>query len=119
MTNDETFIREFDQAFTSGNLTWIAEHVVEDIEWTVIGEPALKGKQALLDGISQMMAQPLEEHQLLRVVANQQWAVVEGTMEMEVEQGIRHAFSVCDLYDLEDGKVKALTTYVVDRGEVK
>ncbi|MCM3759784.1 nuclear transport factor 2 family protein [Alkalihalobacillus oceani] len=119
MTKFETFIREFDEAFTSGNLSWIAEHVTEDIEWTVVGEPTVKGKQALLDGVSQMMAQPLEEHQLLRVVADQQIAVVEGTMEMEVEQGVKHAFSVCDLYDLEDGKVKALTTYVVDRGEVK
>ncbi|WP_394119979.1 nuclear transport factor 2 family protein [Planococcus donghaensis] len=115
------FFRRFNGAFFQGDRQFIEESIAEDIVWTMVGSEPIKGKQAFLDvafgvddGYTDM------EYTTELSLTNGREAALKGKMIRKGTGEVPKVYAYCDFYVLdveEEGKVKEMTTFVVELKE--
>ena len=90
------FLKDFNVAFGKGNTKFLADHVTDDIVWTMVGDKNIEGKECIIE----------------KVVTHGKEGAVNGIMKME--NGKEYAFS--DFYEFKNStstEVKTITSYVI------
>lgn len=115
------FFRRFNGAFFQGDRQFIEESIAEDIVWTMVGSEPIKGKQAFLDvafgvddGYTDM------EYTTELSLTNGREAALKGKMIRKGTGDVPKIYAYCDFYVLDDedeGKIKEMTTFVVELKE--
>ncbi|MGH2317926.1 nuclear transport factor 2 family protein [Planococcus sp. SE5232] len=115
------FFRQFNGAFFQGDRQFIEESIAEDIVWTIVGSEPIKGKQAFLDvafgvddGYTDM------EYTTELSLTNGREAALKGKMIRKGTGDVPKIYAYCDFYVLDDedeGKIKEMTTFVVELKE--
>ncbi|WP_223638780.1 nuclear transport factor 2 family protein [Planococcus sp. 4-30] len=115
------FFRQFNGAFFQGDRQFIEESIAEDIVWTIVGSEPIKGKQAFLDvafgvddGYTDM------EYTTELSLTNGREAALKGKMIRKGKGDVPKIYAYCDFYVLDDedeGKIKEMTTFVVELKE--
>ncbi len=120
---DTDFFRQFNGAFFQGDRQFIEESITEDIVWTMIGSEPIKGKQAFLDvafGVNDGYTDM--EYTTELSLTNGREAALKGKMFRKGERTDEapKIYAYCDFYVLDDedeGKIKEMTTFVVELKE--
>ncbi|WP_026701778.1 nuclear transport factor 2 family protein [Salibacterium aidingense] len=114
-TKNQEFIRAFNEAFAREDVDYLIENVSEDVVWTMVGTPPIKGKSAFAGELKKMKSGEAWELEIHHIITHGDTAAVDGTIKKADKQGKTYAF--CDIYRLsafKNGKVKELTSYVVE-----
>lgn len=100
-----------DAAFAEGDVEGFLSFCAEDVEWTVVGDRTVKGKDAIREWMASMDGEPpvLTPHEL---VAEGDLVAAHGDMTMN-EEGSAVPYAYCDIYRLRDGKIVELRSFVV------
>ena len=118
---DMDFFCQFNEAFFQGDREFIEASITEDVVWTIVGSEPIRGKQAFLDvafgvedGYTNMDC--MTELSL----TNGRKAALKGKMIKKGDRDEPKIYAFCDFYvldDEEDGKIKDMTTFVIELKE--
>ena len=110
MNNRET-VEKVNEAFAKNRIDDFLELCSDDITWTMVGKPAVTGKPALKEMMSDDTWTP-PEFSVSFIIADADRAACEGHMKMAKKDGSEeYAGFFCDLYRFRDGKVCEMRSY--------
>ena len=118
--NNRGFIQSLIEAFDKNDVDLILSHLADDIEWNIVGEQVLSGKKHIADFFNahpdMKMLSSTKDH---FVVAGNTVAV-DGEVQCEDGgTGAIHDMFYCDIYDLENGRVRKMTSYCINKKKVE
>ncbi|GHA27168.1 hypothetical protein GCM10007103_05700 [Salinimicrobium marinum] len=122
MREKEEFIRDFNEAFATNEVDFILNSMTEDIEWHLVGDQIINGKQAVEEIMEQMKGIETLESNLFQIISHGNLAAANGRMKIKDPSGAVKTFGFSDFYELEglkSPKIKKMTSYVVKVKEEK
>lgn len=116
MTEKEQFLQKFNEAFVNNDTSFIIHNLTDDVSWTMVGEPTIKGKEAFIEFMGKMDPPTDMTLDIKNIFHHNNWATVEGSMRMNNKIGEEKKYAFCDVYkfDTENEKIKGLTSYVIE-----
>ncbi|WP_173916833.1 nuclear transport factor 2 family protein [Halobacillus sp. Marseille-Q1614] len=117
MSQKEDLLKRFNEAFGTGDTDFILENVTDNIVWRMAGETTIEGKDNVKEALESMNSDLHHELSFSNIITHGVTAAVNGTIHLTKEDGERTAFEFCDVYKFnkfKDGKIKELTSYVVE-----
>ncbi len=111
---NKKLVMNFMDEFVKGNKQHCQEYLTEDIRLNIVGMPAIAGKQNVLQAMEMMAlwkssllnCSPVSEKEK-NIIAEKDFVVVEGI-------GAYDKPANCDVYRILDGKIREVTSYIVD-----
>ncbi|MGP4071148.1 nuclear transport factor 2 family protein [Piscibacillus sp. B03] len=116
-TERQAFFEKFNQAFMTGDLDFILESVTEDVRWEMVGDDMIVGKEALKEALGGMNTNDTFKLNIHNTITHDTAASVNGVITFTTREGEDKKYGFCDVYKLdsvESGKIKELTSYVVE-----
>lgn len=113
MVRNKNLIKKINNAFLNGDIKFVSTHLADDIQWNIVGMPVIKGKNDFLVTMEIMESAVggFNDIDIKNVVAEGDYVVVESHGNAGVKTSNP---SYCDVYHIINGKIKELTTYIVD-----
>ena len=87
-------------------------HLAEDIKWDIVGMPIIKGKEEFIEMMKELNLENFTTNKIRNVISAGKFVVVESG-------GINSGNNSCDIYQLKNGKIIGLTSYIVDASPVE
>ena len=111
-TNKE-IVEKVNAAFSENKPEVFLDHCRDDVEWTIVGDQTLMGKTAIREFMASMGDAPPPKFTVDEIIAGGDSVACYGDMTMADENGNDAAYSFCDVYRFDSGKIKALRSFVV------
>jgi len=107
------FLKEFNIAFAKGNIEYITESVADEINWNIIGDRKIEGKENFRKELEKMKSEKATELIIDQILSHGKEGAVNGIIKMQ--NGKKYAFS--DFYKFQRAKgatIKSITSYVIE-----
>lgn len=108
------FIKNLTIAFASYDLDEVMPHLSDQIQWTLVGDETIVGKERFRSELEKMRGNKAVELSIHQIITHGREASIQGEMVMQN----KHVFSFADFYEFTSasGKmVKAITSYVIKK----
>ena len=112
----EKFINEFIKRNNKSYMNYLAD----DIKWNIVGMPSITGRQNFLEALEMMelwqasLKRSNSEGKGKNVIAEGDYVVIENQGSLLVKDKDFDNPAHCDIYRIDNGKIKEVTTYIVD-----
>ncbi|TDL99638.1 MAG: DNA-binding protein [Flavobacteriaceae bacterium] len=107
------FLKEFNISFAKGDIEILAESVIDEIIWDIIGDKTISGKKDFVTEITKIKNKKITELTLTQILSHGKDGAVNGLIKME--EGKRIAFSNFYLFQGAKGdKIKSITSYLIE-----
>ncbi|GGF34353.1 hypothetical protein GCM10011339_23290 [Echinicola rosea] len=113
MTEKGKFLKKFNEAFAASDVNYIAAHVTDDIEWTIVGDKTLRGKAAFIEALEKMAVDTAGKAEIAQIITHGKEAAVRGAIIMPAEKTRKFAF--CDTYvfsGFKNPKISKMVSFV-------
>ena len=100
-------------AISRGDHDAFLRHCTEDTEWTFVGERVLRGKAEVRDYMRTAYLQP-PRFDVAELIAEDNTVVAIGRITMLDGAGQSVKYRYCDVWHFRDGKLAALTAFVME-----
>jgi ketosteroid isomerase-like protein len=114
MKNKE-IIRKVNKGFASGDTQAILSHLTDDIRWDIAGISKAIGKEAFRKEISNEHFEGLPTITIKNEIEEGDFVAVEGEVQCKIKGGGILDAVFFDLYRMENGKIKELKSFVVEK----
>lgn len=107
------------EALSSHRFDEVIPYLADDVEWDLVGEVTLEGREAVVDALRETaagLADVRTDFARFMVVAQGNAAVVDAVAEYLAPDGDRSVVSSCDLYEFEGGRIARIRSYNVELG---
>jgi ketosteroid isomerase-like protein len=112
---NKAIVESVNDAFAGNNIERFLDHCSEEITWTMVGKPVLKGKQDIREFMNSMGDCPTPpEMEVINIIAEGDLVAADGTMSMPNADGTIYNGAYCDIYHFRNGEIIKLTSYIVD-----
>lgn len=108
------FIKDLTIAFASYDLDEVMPHLSDQIQWTLVGDETIVGKERFRSELEKMRGNKAVELSIFQIITHGREASIQGEMVMQN----KNVFSFADFYEFTSasGKtVKAITSYVIKK----
>ncbi len=108
----KTLIKDLNIAFAKGDTSFIVQHAHEDIQWAIVGDKELKGKEAFSRELESMKEVVADEMTLHSIITHGAEAAANGEMKVDGK-----TYSFCDIYRFSSTtstKIKKMSSYVIE-----
>ena len=113
MTDNERIIDRYMAAFAAGDHERVLDCLTDDIEWEVPGAFTLTGKAAFDAEIENPAFVGRPVIATTRIIEGGTVVVAEGTVRTQRKDGVVMNLRFCDVFDLQIGRIRRLTSYLV------
>lgn len=110
--NYKEIVKKVDASFAEGNVEGFLDNCADDIVWQIVGDRTKTGKEDIRQWMSEMEGHEPPKINAKNHVAENDTVVAYGDMTMS-EKGETVAYSYCDIYRFENGKIAELASYVI------
>lgn len=114
MKNKE-IIRKVNEGFTEGDTEKILSYLADDIRWDMPGAFAHVGKEAFRKEINNENFEGAPAITVKNEIAEGDYVAVEGVVQSRMKGGVIFNASFFDIYRLENGKIKEMRSYVIQK----
>ncbi len=106
--------KKISEEFSKGNFPATYNHFADDIEWRIIGDKMISGRENSIAFCTKMMSE-IGSSTLnnINVIAENDYVVIEGNCHFINEEGKAAVVEYCDVFRFEEGKIKTITSYLV------
>lgn len=106
--------KEIGEAFSRGSFEAAYEHFAAGIQWQIIGDQLIEGKQNVIAHCEKML-EGMDTASLhnTNVIAQGDSVAIEGYCKFQNDEGKPAEVNYCDIYSFEDGKVVKITSYCI------
>ncbi|MGF1448003.1 MAG: nuclear transport factor 2 family protein [Opitutales bacterium] len=94
--------------FAAGDAPAIQQHLSENVRWNLVGERIIEGREALLAFCAEMASGGCPPFQNNHVTVTPERIIVQGQSAPDASEAMHY----CDVFDLADGKIAAITSYI-------
>ena len=120
MSQNKDTVRKYMDGFNASDHAMILSCLTEDIHWYMPGFINLTGKEAFDKEIQNDNFEGSPTINIIQMVEENNIVVAEGTVKCKIKGGGILDALFCDVFHMENGKIKRLTTYQMNReGEYK
>ena len=99
--------------FRNTNRVQILACLTEDVEWVLPGFFHTRGKPEFASHIVDQGFEPHPAITVDRLIERGDTIVVEGHVESKRTEGALLQIAFCDIFDMKDGKIQKLTSYLM------
>lgn len=107
------FIRDFNIAFAENKKDKILEFMADDIEWVMVGDKIMNGKEEVAKSLELMGDEIAEELILDTIITHGDTAACDGIIKYS-----KKAIAFCDVYKFtghdKNAKIRQLTSYGIE-----
>ena len=115
MTKNKKIIQKYMDGFILSDHEKILSCLAEDIVWDMPGFFHLNGKQAFDKEIENDNFEGRPTIKITRMIEENDIVVAEGSVQSKIKAGGMLDAVFCDVFQMEDGKIKHLTTYLMNK----
>ena len=111
-SSNKQIVEKVNAAFAQGNVEGFLSQCADDVEWTMVGEKPIKGKDAIRKWMTSMGPE-VPKFTVTNLLADGDFATCYGDMTMRDKDGKVIPYSYCDIYRFRNGKVAELRAFVM------
>jgi uncharacterized protein (TIGR02246 family) len=112
---NKKLIEKVNDAFRTGDMENVLSYYTDDVRWSMAGMPVWDGKQAVRDSMKGNDEYPEPpEFTVEHMIAENDMVVCTGISIMTKKTGEKTKSTYCDMYKVENGKVKEMTTWFAE-----
>jgi uncharacterized protein len=115
MTENRQMIRKYIEGFMASDHAKILSCLTDDITWVIPGATNLSGKAAFDKEIENENFVGSPTIEIIRMVEENDIVVAEGTVKSKMKNGSQLDAVFCDVFHMQNGKIKHLTTYIMSK----
>lgn len=105
-------LREANAAISEGNNEGFLSFCADDIEWTMVGDETLKGKEAVRQWMATAYMEP-PRFTVANLIAEGDFVTALGDITVKDKDGRAAHYSYCDVWRFRDGKMVELKAFVI------
>lgn len=114
MSQNKRTVQEYMDAFTVTDHPRILVCLTDDVEWIIPGAFHIRGKAAFDREIEGEAFVGSPAISMTRLTEENDVVVAEGTVRTTRRVGTDLRLAFCDVFEMEAGRIKRLTSYVVE-----
>lgn len=110
---NKEIVKKLDASFTEGKFEDFFSLCTDDVEWNMVGDKTVKGKDSIREWLSSMgeMEPPKINNRTL--IAEGDSIAAHGEMTMKNKEGETSNYSYCDIYRFENEKIAQLISFMI------
>lgn len=108
---NKDLIAKANKTFETNDVDGLLSYCADDIEWTMVGEKPLRGKETIRAAMGQGPSEP-PAFDVKTMVAEGDTVVCVGDMTMKQDGEVK-TYSYCDVWTIRDGKIAALKAFLI------
>ena len=105
-------VEKVNAAFAENNLEGFLSFCTDDVEWTMVGDKTVKGKESIRQWMASMDMEP-PKFTVDHVIAEGDFVVAHGDMTMKDKDGKAVPYSYCDIYHFRGAMIVELRSFVI------
>ncbi len=107
-------IKTIVEAFSKGNFEFVYPHFSNEIEWHIVGDKKITGKNNVIEFCNKMLIE-IAGSQLnnTNVVVDDNTIAIEGYCHYSDAENKAMQVQYCDVYSFRDDKVEKITSYCI------
>lgn len=115
MSLNKKVVEEYMQGFRESDHAKILSCLTDDIVWDIPGHAYLKGKEQFDKEIENDAFEGKPIITITRLIEEDDMVVAEGAVQTKMKNGEVINLLFCDVFHFRDGKIKQLTSYLVQK----
>jgi len=116
MATNKAIVEKVNAAFAENSVEGFLSFCADDIEWTMVGDRTVKGKDAIRTWMASMGSSEPPKFTVQNVVGEGDFVVAYGDMTMK-EDGKLNPYAYCDVYRFRGGTIAELRSFVLKTGK--
>jgi ketosteroid isomerase-like protein len=114
MSENKGTVERYMEGFRKTDHAQILSCLTDDVEWVIPGFVKLRGKEAFDKEIENeaFIGSPVIE--IARMIEEADVVVAEGTVRAQRKDGTAMTLAICDVFEMQGGKIKRLVSYLVE-----
>ncbi len=117
MSQNKKTVQKYMEGFVASNHELILSCLTDDITWDMPGFFHLEGKHAFDKEIENENFVGSPTIEVIRMIEENNIVVAEGTVKSMMRDGGTLDAVFCDVFHMENGKIKLLTSYLMNKGK--
>jgi ketosteroid isomerase-like protein len=114
MTENKRTVDEYMEAFEKGDHERVLSCLTDDVEWDIPGAFHVFGKEAFDGEIENEGFVGHPAIAVTRMTEENDVVIAEGTVRAQKKDGDFLNLRYCDVFDMQNGKIKRLTSYLME-----
>ena len=114
MTENKHTVQQYIEGFRRTDREMILSCMTDDVEWEIPGLFHSRGKTAFNDHIVDPGFAGNPVISITRMTEENNVVVAEGTVLAKRDDGTDLPLAFCDVFELENGKIRRLTSYLME-----
>jgi len=114
MTKNKQTVQKYMEGFRKTDREEILSCLTDDVEWEIPGLFHSRGRAAFNDHIVDPGFAGNPVISVTRMIEENDFVVAEGTVLARREDGTSLTLAFCDVFEMENGKIRRLTSYLVE-----
>jgi uncharacterized protein (TIGR02246 family) len=110
---NKEIVAKVDAAFAEGNTEGFLSFCAEDVEWIMVGDKPVNGKDAIRKWMASMDLPEPPKFTVANVIAEGDFVTAHGEMTMKDKEGTAVPYAYCDIYRFRGDKIVELISFVV------
>jgi uncharacterized protein len=115
MTENKKTVQQYMDGFTISDHEKILSCLTDDVIWEIPGMFYLTGKEAFDKEIENDAFEGRPAIQISRMTEENNIVIAEGAVQSKIKAGGMLDAVFCDVFEMENGKIKKLTTYLMNK----
>ena len=108
--------QQISEAFSNGNFEFTFPFLADDIEWNIVGERILTGKEKVINFCNETAAYFASVTTVFiteNVIIGNDVIAINGKGTFTTKEAKITNVSSCDVYDFKEGELKKITSYCI------
>ena len=108
--------QEIAEAFSTGKFQLTFSYLADNIEWNIVGENLLQGKENVMlycNQTAKYFTEVTTEFKMDNLIVGGDCVAIDGTAVFTKKDGGQNYISSCDVYRFESGKLKQINSYCI------
>jgi len=114
-TKNKEVIQKVNEGFVTGDTEAILSYLANDVRWDINGVLAAVGKEAFRKEVKNEAFEGTPTITVTKMIAEGDHVAAEGEAQCKKKDGGMFDAWFFDIYRLEDGKIKEMRSYVVEK----
>jgi len=110
---NKSILEKANLAIAEGENEIFLSYCTEDITWNFVGDQILQGKDAIRKYMEEVYKDP-PKFDVKNLIAEDSFVTAIGEISLKNDNGAMVHYSYCDVWEFRDGKMAALTAYVIE-----
>jgi ketosteroid isomerase-like protein len=98
--------------FAKGNMAFVSPYLADDIQWKILGEDPIVGKDQVLEVSKMLQLESFPVITVKNVISEGNLVVVESTGKATTKEGKPYNQSYCDIFRFVGEQLQEVTTYL-------